>query len=203
MSSFTEPFPASADNARIPENLRKLVNAELTTGETIRWIDQPVPVFCPKGALVLFVLGLFLIVLGIGFICVSYDIFNLNGVSIVDKEERTSTGSTGIMLLVFGLIALSVLLSERRAIKYTVYVLSDQRAMIIRKTSLALKVTSYPLADSWFVSREENAEDDTGNIYFMTKLSNEKSVSLRGLGFDNIRNVREVERLIRELKETK
>jgi|GEM_PF-5005605 len=34
----------------------------------------------------------------------------------------------------------------------------------------------------------------------MTKLSDEKYASLRGLGFDNIRSVKIVEQLIQELK---
>ena len=71
--------------------------------------------------------------------------------------------------------------------------------MIVRKASTTLKVTNYPLTDSWYLSREEE-ENGTGDIYFMTELADKKKGLLRGLGFSGVRDVRKVEQILRDLK---
>jgi hypothetical protein len=193
---------ASDCTETIPASLRELVNGELTDGETIQWIDQPVPVIFPKGTLLQCMLGVFLTVLGIGFICAGCGMLHLIGIPDLDKEGRNISFGSSITCLFFGPVTLSVWLSERREVKYTVYVITDRRVMMVRKKSFgsgALQITSYSPADSWYVSCEEN-DDGTGNLYFLTKLTGVTYVSLRTLGFDNIRNVREVERLIQKLK---
>ena len=56
----TEPFPTNTDDARIPDNLRELVNDRLVEGETIRWMDMPIPYFFSLPSAIAFGLGVYI-----------------------------------------------------------------------------------------------------------------------------------------------
>ena len=188
----TETFPASADDAPIPNSLRELVNAELADGETIRWTEQPAPALFSDETVVVFLWGLVIL-------------FIMNFVWSVGDQFREDVYGN---LLVASAWALVSWLVENGRARHTVYIVTNVRAIIayvIPMHPRRLHTTSYYLSELSYLFREQKRKGK-GNLYFRA----ESWFSIPRLspgyyrqGFLNIRNVREVDRLIQELKGTK
>ena len=193
MSNSTETFPASADDAHIPDSLRELVNAELNDGETIRWIEQPTPVFFSSDSGMPPIFGWIFIITFVITIFIAL----ANGAVDLDKALL---GFIGASLLAAVSATLSIWGVLHKQAKQVVYVITDHRAIIAYKTSLELNVTNYYLPELSYLSRKQRA-NGTGHLYFSAGHSKKNNNSVSD--FFNIRNVQEVERLIQELKGTK
>ena len=178
--------------APIPENLRELVNAQLMDDETIQWIDQPIPVFYSESML-LFLLGIFTIQLVAIFL-----VFAVNGHGAVFWENLL--GCIGFSFLMPVSCGIGAWIGIRQRSKQTVYVITNFRAIIIRKIGCTLNVTSYYPKELFYLSRTQRM-NGTGCLYFQVE-SWRIDRWLKG-GFMNICNVQEVERMLQELKRTK
>ena len=194
MSNFTETFPTSADDARIPESLRELVNAELNDGETIRWIDQPAPAFFSNETFTVFLWGF-----AVQFIA-TFIFFAANGVEdgfwAILPIITVASSAMGASIM-FG-----AWLGLRIRARHTVYIVTNVRAIIAYKLPFILNVTSYYLSELSYLFREQTNRR-RGNICFREEgwfLLPPFRQEYYRRGFLNIRNVQEVERLIQELK---
>ena len=190
MSNFTEPFPAGADDARIPDSLRELVDAELNDGETIRWIDQPIPYYFSAGSSIAFGFGIYITIFPIGLLCEA--VFD-------PPSDNILYALIGILMLM-GLPFLLVPLWTRQKTKRTVYAVTNYRAIIVQGGFSVFNVTSYYPPDISHLFRKQKA-NGVGKLCF--RETNWGSILLIRQGFFNIRNVQEVERLLQELKGTK
>jgi hypothetical protein len=190
-------------NTQIPENLLELVNDELLDGETIQWIDQPIPVFFSAAAMGTFFFAIPWTAFSLFWTCAAAGVFDPNNgvINLNFDPGRWHFAAFGIPFVLFGLGMLSSPLWMRRNAKRTVYAITDQRAIIVQGTFFAHNITSYYPADMWHVSRKQMA-NGTGDLYFCFHAS-EENESSKGQGFMNIRNVREIERMLQELKRTK
>jgi hypothetical protein len=182
----------------IPEKLRELVNAELRDGETIQWIDMPIPYYFTVGSAITFGIGIYFILwsLAATSFVLSSLIRDIPG-HAVPKEFIL----IGVIILLIGLYLLSAPLRVRKRTQRTVYVLTNHRAIIVQETSSALDVTSYYPANLWHLSRKQKA-DGTGSLCFNTTGGGILQWTIRR-GFLNIRNVEKVERMMQDLKAAK
>ena len=193
----TETFPTNTDDARIPDNLRELVNAELMDGETIQWIDMPIPYFFTVGTSIMFGLGLYFCFWAIAF--ASFALFN--GVRHEPAEFVLVSVIVSTVVMLIGLYLLSAPLRVRQRTKRTVYALTNQRAIIVQATPRSVDVTSYYPANLWHLSRKQKA-NGTGSLCFNTTGGGVLQWTIRR-GFLNIRHVDKVEWMMQELKNTK
>jgi len=191
MSDFPRNDPADFGDAHIPEHLRELVNAELVDNETIQWMEQPTRAFIPfESVLLLFFMSL-IIPLLVGFLF----FFACGAVEVL---QRNLFGFAATSLITAFSITFSVWQTANRSAKQVVYVITDFRAMIIYGTSSVLRVMSYYPTELSYLSRVQKA-NGTGHLYFRAGLSNRDNALL---GLMNIRHVKEVERMLQELKRT-
>ena len=197
MFDATETFPARADDACIPDSLRELVNAELNDGETIRWIDQPVPAFFSNETFTVFLWGF-----AIQFVS-TFIFFAANGIANGFWEILPEI--TAVSFMMGASIMMGAWGGLRIRARHTVYVITNVRAMIVYKLSRIFNVTSYYLSELSYVFREQKRKGK-GDLCFRVEgwfLIPPFRQEYYRRGFLNIRNVQEVERLIRELKGTK
>ena len=185
------------NESSIPAELRELVNAELIGDETIRWIDQPIPYFFSAAAVGMFVFGIPWTFISLGAFSVA---------CVGDFESPQNFGARPLLvafLIPFVLIGLGMLFAPlwmHRSAKRTVYAITNHRAIIIRGIFFAYNVTSYYPSDLWYLARKQK-NNGTGNIRFPIERGGSEALSEPG--FMNIRNVRDVERILQELKGTK
>ena len=169
----------------IPEKLQELVNAELMDDETIQWIEQPVVSF--DGVLRIFCLS-FAITFLIFYACGVAGLFAQNLLGFVGSSLLTATTT-----------AFAIWQTAGQSAKQVVYVITNFRAMIVHGTPRVLKVTNYYPAELSYLARIQRA-NGTGHLYFRAGPSDRNN---NLWGFMNIRNVKEVERLLQDLKRTK
>ena len=178
----------------IPENLRELVNAQLMDGETIQWIDQPVPYYFSVGSSIAFGFGLYFLFWSIAVI--SIVVVNNTGPAPAPIELFP----IGVIILLIGLFLFSAPLRVRKRTQRTVYALTNHRAIIVQGTFSVFNITSYYPADFGDVFSKQKA-NGLGNLCFRTEHWG-STLPIRK-GFFNIRNVAKVERMLQELKRTK
>jgi len=181
----------------VPEKLQELVNTQLKDGETIQWIDQPLANYWSVGAMIAFSCGICLTV-GIiheAIIVVRGFMFAFN---TIYPFEAISMCLAGAFYLLLGLLLVFFSLKRRRTTKRTVYVITNRRAIIIQRGRSLLNTTYYPkdFGNMWCEERIHGV----GDIYFRGA---EWSAPWYKAGIVNILNVKEVERLLLELKRTK
>jgi len=116
-------------------------------------------------------------------------------------QWKNTVNGYGIPFVLIGFGMLSAPFWMRRSAKRTIYTITDLRAIIVQGTFSAHTVTSYYPADILHLSRKQRA-NGTGDLCFCFRGKSENESSSEQ-GFMNIRNVKEVERLLQELKRTK
>jgi len=201
MSDFSDHFPADFGGVHVPEQLQEWVNAELMDDETIQWIDQPIPYFFSKDAISIVLFAIPWTAFSVFGMCGAVGVFDWNGGGFNLQNFDIERSLTAVFLLPFVLIGLWLLSAPLRVYRHTkrsVYVITDHRAMIVQGTFSAHNVTSYYPADYWTLTRTQKA-NGTGSLCFYIEKDND---SFQQHGFRDIRNVKEVERILQKLKET-
>lgn len=197
MSHFSETFPANTDEASIPANLREMVNAKLMDGETIRWIDQPIPYFFSLVSSVAFGFGLYLLI--VTTIILTAIASGEFGPPPDNEKERIFFLVAMIPNLLVGLGLLSAPLWTWRKSKRIVYALTNLRVIIVQRTFSTFNIMSYCPADFSCLSSKQRT-NGTGNLCFRTESGGFSSLLPIRRGFWNIRNVGKVECMLQELK---
>ena len=199
----TERFPTDFDDAPIPDNLREWVENEFIDGEAIRWMDQPIPSLFRSGAMGIFLFGVPWTAFSVFWMCGAAGALDLlNNKPIVFDVGRLALAAFGIPFLLIGLGMLSFPLRARQKMKRTVYVITDRRVIIIQGTFFSFNVASHYPADILSVSRTQRA-NGIGDVCFTQASSVGENNSPIDQHLWNIRNVKEVERMMQELKNTK
>jgi hypothetical protein len=180
----------------IPEHLRELVNAKLRDGETIQWIDQPLSNHWSLGAIAAFGFGI-CITVGTLFEVIGVTIMASGAIDIDNAIEIFLCYISAGFYLLLGLLLLFFSLKARRTTERTIYAITHRRAIVIQQGRSVFNTTYHPkdFGNMWCKERVHG----TGDIYFR---GSEWSVPWYKVGFANILNVKEVERMLQELKRT-
>jgi hypothetical protein len=190
----------------IPVGLQELVEQELDQGESIRWIEQPIPRFftTPRAA------GVFLFAIAwtsssLLLLCSVLD-WSLPVFGKMAREGGPISAVDVSFSLLFVLVGIAMLAwplwAHWKGLR-TVYVITDRRAITFER-SLATRVTSYTPFDLRKMFRKEK-KNGTGDLVFghyFAGLENDGpdgSTVLVNYGFLRVRDVRKTEQMLREL----
>jgi hypothetical protein len=203
MSNFPETYSANTGEVRIPAKLWELVNDELIDEESIQWIDQPIPIFFSPGATGLFLFGTVWTAFSIFWVCGAAGIGDMEqGINLnVIQLGQLALAAFGIPFVLIGFGLLSAPWWMYRFAKRTVYAITNHRAIIVQGGFSGLTVTSYYPNDIVYISRNQRAKGRGDILFRYGGTGGEHSTT--GQGFENIRNVKEVERILQDLKRTK
>jgi hypothetical protein len=181
----------------IPKKLRKKVDDELHSGESIRWIGQPVPRFFTTSAI-----GSLLF----GIPWTSFALFWMYGASGF-RLPNLRTGLQpqhffalfGLPFVLVGFGMLSSPLWTWQAARDTVYLVTDERVITIQGGK-ATTIKSYLPEKLDGIYRNER-NDGTGDVIIEIRRWKDSDGDQRQeeIGFIGIRNPREVENILKQL----
>ena len=183
----------------VPRKFRPLVSPELRPNERIVWIGQPIPWRFVKRFISVFVFGIvwsgFIVFWAVGFF----------GHLPADKDRGwEALGVSVVFLIPFGVVGVGMLSSPYwswRKAKRTIYVLTDQRAVVFDANWWqAVTIRSFEPSRLTDVRRVQNA-DGSGDLEFerTVKTDGEGSLQATDHGFMSIPGVKAVEDLVRQL----
>jgi hypothetical protein len=177
----------------LPDVLRLQVEAQLAPGEKLIWADQPVPELYARGAI-----GLVLF----GAVWTAISVFWEIGAAMSVYKSAHPIGSLalplfGLPFVLFGLALLTSPMIVRRLALRTVYVVTNQRAIVIKALLFGrVEIQSFPPDRLRSMTRKDRA-DGSGDLVFeevWRRVGHNSTVTR--LGFMALRNVQDVENLI-------
>lgn len=179
----------------VPRELQNMVDRELEPGETVVWMDMPIPrCFTPAS------LGTFLFAIP----WTAFAIFWICGASGFRIPDFSQGGAAlfplfGLPFVLVGLAMLSSPLWVRRKSLRTVYAITDRRAIVFEGGSKTT-IRSFAPEDLREVYRREK-QDRSGDVVIPRHATSGtvNDQQPEGFGFLNIRNPKEAERLLRAL----
>jgi hypothetical protein len=204
---------------QIPAKLRRKIDRELEPGEFINWVEQPLPRFFTGRSLADFFFGIPWTAFIISWMYGAYEAFGSFGFKIPVLHEGIKSehlfALVGVLFLVpFVLVGFWMLTSPlRQWLKAfrTVYLITDKRAISI-ESGWFTTIRNYTPTQLKDLYRRERG-DGTGDVVITNKLRNVVITSklhrhseggswTEEIGFMNVRNPREVERLLQQLART-
>ncbi|MDR1484478.1 MAG: hypothetical protein LBT09_06605 [Planctomycetaceae bacterium] len=176
MSDFRNEYSIDTnrfDSTPISSELNERVDKELWEGETIEWIDKPIPCYFTEDTIRAF------------FVASVWTVFAISWTICVPVVGGLS-GLLGVLFILvgFGGMMSSPIFSWCKMSR-TVYVITNRRVITIEKKMFLFDVLSYD-ADEIGEFNMQQKDNGTGNVFV----------------FQNIRNVKEVEQKLRKLKST-
>ena len=178
----------------LPEPLWEAVRRRLQPGERIVWCAQPRPAAYLRKALPV------VVALALALVC---DLWAAGGFAWPPRL-RGAMAVTTCLIVGAAQVALAAALPAWwwRKARRTVYLITDRRAILLVKVFRERALSFGP--EKLKSIRKYERADGSGEIVLSRdpRLALRYSVSWRGTGFVGIENVREVERLLRELAGT-
>jgi hypothetical protein len=181
---------------KIPAALQSKVNHELEAGETLAWIQMPIPYFFTKESTVMFLFSIPWNAFVVFWICGAAGF----------KVPYFSSGFGFEYFPVFGVpflfVGIAMLLAPlwtyRKALR-TVYVISDRRAITF-DGGWTTTIRSYPPDKLTDVYRKER-RDGTGDVVIARRVWRDAEGDRQSeeLGFLRINNPKQVEQLLNSL----
>lgn len=190
-----------ANTQFLPARLRQTVDQELKAGEAIRWIEQPIARLFTRTTTSIFVAGL----LSLGFF--GYFTYHWLGLPSSQSNDAASWDFVqvggllvGGLCLLLSCVPLAVPFLSWQAARQTVYVITDQRALIVQggwRTTIR-SFNPNQLRQTYRVERPNGM----GNVIIAVRhwIDNEGDAQSEEIGFMDIRNPKAVEELLRSLK---
>ena len=184
-----------ADFAHVPGPLRNKIEMELRSGERIVWTAQPIPARVTRGSWIIVVFG------------IPWTAFALFWIGAAGWGASHAPGPFklfplfGVPFVLIGLGMLSSPFWLRKKAAKTVYMITDQRAVVLSEGFRGrTRVESYAPAQLQSTTREENS-DGSGDIIFETRVWRDSDGDRRSqrIGFFGVPDVRTVEEHIRAL----
>jgi hypothetical protein len=182
----------------LPLDLADIVNGELNTGERIVWLSQPLPSRYAR-------MGLPAVLFAIPW--TAFAIFWIAGASGFKMPDFSSFQGLfplfGLPFVLVGLGMFSAPYWMRRAAMRTAYLITDQRAIVI-KAHVWRGFTIRSFAPERLTDLERTQyPDGSGNLIFerQQRRDCDGDPQTTRTGFIAIENVKEVENLIRDLAE--
>jgi hypothetical protein len=195
MVAADEPAMGTSDASFLPEPARALVQAELQPGESLRWVEQPVP-----GRMALAALPMVLFAIP----WTAFALFWIWGAAQGSADAPGPMRLFPLFGLPFVLIGLGLFTSPfwiMRNARRTVYVVTDRRAIVLGgRASGAVSVRSFEPEKLGDLRREQRA-DGSGDLVFGQdeKVGSKGRTRMVDYGFLAVRNVREAEEYVRAL----
>lgn len=182
---------------RISDELQREINGELEAGETIKWIEQPLSQFFCKRSVVEMIAG-------IPFAAIALFLIH-EAMEFQDPDLREAIeinyvpALIGILFIMVGLWMLLSPLRQWLKISRTVYLITDRRAISIESTWV-VTIRNYMPSQLREMYRKQR-RDGTGDVVMMTHRhrDGEGASWTEEIGFMNVRNPREVEKLLQQL----
>jgi hypothetical protein len=187
---------------KISAKLRKAIDKELEIGESVVWVGQPLHRFFTLESLIYFCMGIPFTAIAIYFIYDSAD-FKIPDLSEGIKFEFENIFFLfAVPFVLIGVWMLSSPLREWFKAFRTVYLITDKRAILI-ESGLLVSIRNYAPNQLKDLYRKEK-RNGTGHIIITTGLrrGNDGDYWREDIGFMNIRNPKEVEKLLRQLAKT-
>lgn len=178
----------------LSRDLMSLVEAELAPRERIIWTGQPI-----AGRLMWQSLGIVLF----GIAWTAFALFWIAGAAQFKMPDFSSPAVLfplfGVPFVLIGLAMISSPFRIRGRAQKTVYAITDQRAIIVFKGWRAISVRSFA-PDQLRDLRRTQRRDDSGDLIFERALVSTPQGHRNTIedGFRAVRDVREVEGLIRQ-----
>jgi hypothetical protein len=184
------------DPALIPVDLRNQVDKELQAGERIQWVGQPIPGrqfgTASRWGIVIFAIPW--TAFAVFWTCMA-----AKGVSKSHSAMSWAFPLFGVPFVLVGVAMLSSPFWERKAAGKLVYALTDRRAIIFR-TGLrnTITVRSFESSTLTDLTRTERP-DGSGDLIFTRDITQTSDSNFsRDIGFLGVRDVRKVEKIIRD-----
>ena len=185
------------NNLKIPKDLQKKIDKELQLGESIRWVEQPVPRFFTASSIgsVLF-----------GIPWTSFAIFWMYGASGFQLpnlrdglQPQHFFALFGVPFVLIGFGMLSSPLWAWQTARKTVYLVTNKRAISIKSGSTAI-IRSYVPEQLQDIYRKERS-DGTGDVIIALRKWKDSDGDQRSeeIGFLGVRNAQEIEKLLKQL----
>jgi hypothetical protein len=183
----------ASDASQLPEPVRRMLQAELQPGESIRWLAQPIPK------------RLAMTSLPIVLFAVPWTAFAVFWVWGAANSTCSSPSLEARLFPLFGvpfvLVGLGMFASPfwlMRAAKRTVYAVSDRRALVVSQR-WSLPVRSFEPEKLCDLRRDQHG-DGSGNLVFGQDIVATRNGSRAvDYGFMAVPNVREAEEFVRAL----
>lgn len=194
---FNSEGDMTFERPAVPEALAERVRRELDAGESIRWMEQPIPRFFSAGTVALFLFAIPWTAFAVFWIC--------GASGFKTPDFRHGFDFFPLFGLPFVLIGLGLLSSPvwayRKALKM-VYVITSRRAISF-EGGWTTTIRSYrpeQLAGAYRRERRSGVGDVVLGQKVWTDSDNDRRS--QDIGFMNVRDARRVERLIQELAAT-
>ncbi|HEY9877032.1 MAG TPA: hypothetical protein V6D29_01190 [Leptolyngbyaceae cyanobacterium] len=191
-----------ANTQFLPAKLRQTVDRELKAGEVIRWIEQPIARLFTRATTSIFVAGL----LSLGFF--GYFTYHWWKLPSSQSSDFASMGNfvqvggllVGGLCLMISCVPLAVPFLSWQAARQTVYLITDQRALIVQggwKTTIR-SFNPNQLQDTYRTERAKGI----GDVIIAVRhwIDSEGDAQREEIGFMDIRNPKAVEELLRSPK---
>jgi hypothetical protein len=181
--------------SEMPRDLQDEVERNLDQGETIRWMEQPIPRFFTQTSTVTFLFAIPWTAFAVFWIC------GASGFKLPDfsKGGFSLFPLFGVPFILIGIgMLLSPLWARRKGLK-TVYVITDRRAITF-DGGWTTTVTSYTPDQLKSLYRKEK-KDGTGDVVLGQRVStySNRGQQMVDVGFLRVRDPRKVEQMLREL----
>ncbi|MDR2641831.1 MAG: hypothetical protein LBC74_03450 [Planctomycetaceae bacterium] len=158
------------DSGSISNELQELIDNELENGEIIEWITQPIPRYFTNDSLRQSFVAIPFLVIALFF-------------TFLSAQDGLFAIYIGIPFILIGVGLLLSPVWTRRKLLRTVYAITNRRVITLERKGFSFDITSYEPDELTEIHRKQK-KDGTGDIFV----------------FQNIRNVKEVERKLRELR---
>jgi hypothetical protein len=181
----------------ISAKLRRRIDRELDAGEFVKWVEQPLPRFFTGQSITLFITGIPFTAFAI------FWMYGAAGDKVpdlrqgIDAEHLFALFGVPFVLIGFWMLA-SPLRGWLKAFR-TVYLITDKRAISI-ESGWFTTIRNYIPTQLKDLYRKERG-DGTGDVVITTRFrrGSEGNSWTEEIGFINVRNPREVERLLQQL----
>jgi hypothetical protein len=181
----------------LSDELRACVEAELNPQEQIVWVEQPIPWLIVRSTLPILLIG------------IPFTAFALFWIGMATFGVNQAQGAPaplkafplfGLPFVLVGLAMFSAPYWALRGAKRTVYVLTTQRAIILRGGWINMNVRSFDPAALTTLNRKQRP-DGSGDLIFAQDFrpTRRGQSMMTNVGFMAVRDVKQVENLVRTL----
>jgi hypothetical protein len=181
--------------SEMPRRLQDEIHQELAKGETIRWMEQPIPRYFTSASKAWFVFGIPFTAFAVFWICGAAGYM----FPFFSKGRSSLSPLFGVPFLLTGIVMLFAPLWARRKALKTAYVITDRRAITFHG-DYTTTVASYTPDQLKNMYRKEE-KDGTGDV-ILGKLivpSSRFGDTTFELGFLRVRGPQKTEEMLREL----
>ncbi|CAN1212174.1 DUF304 domain-containing protein [Tumidithrix helvetica PCC 7403] len=185
---------------QIPSELRRKIDKELEYGESIRWVEQPIPQFFTAQAIAGVLFGIPWTSFAIFWMCgaLGFKLPNLN--NGIQPQHLFALFGIPFVLIGFGMLSSPFWVWQ--GARKTVYLITDKRAILFQGGQHTT-IRSFLPSQLNEIYRKERA-DGSGDVVISIRRWKDSDGDPRSeeIGFMGVRNPQEVEKILKQLAQT-